>query len=107
MSDHGYAIIQTGGKQYRVSVGDRIVVEKLEAEVGSEIVIDHVLLIGGVGDARVGAPVVKGASVTATVNEQGKGDKIVVFKYKPKKRYRRRIGHRQPLTMLTITAINA
>jgi large subunit ribosomal protein L21 len=107
MSDKGYAIIETGGKQYRVSVGDRIVVEKLDADEGSEVTIDRVLLVGGVGDAKVGAPVVTGASVTATVNEQGKGDKIVVFKYKPKKRYRRRIGHRQPLTMLTITAINA
>jgi large subunit ribosomal protein L21 len=107
MSEQGYAIIQTGGKQYRVSVGDKIVVEKLEAEEGSEVTIDQVLLVGGVGDARVGAPLVAGASVKATVVEQGKGDKIVVFKYKPKKRYRRRIGHRQPLTMLTITAINA
>jgi large subunit ribosomal protein L21 len=107
MSDQGYAIIETGGKQYRVSVGDRITVEKLDVEMGAEVVIDRVLLVGGTGDAQVGAPVVSGASVKATVEMQGKGDKIVVFKYKPKKRYRRRIGHRQPLTTLKITAIDA
>jgi large subunit ribosomal protein L21 len=103
----GYAIIETGGKQYRVSVGDRISVERLAAEDGGEITIDRVLLIGGDGTTRVGTPVVLGASVTANLDDHFRGEKIVVFKYKAKKRYRRRIGHRQSLTHLTITAINA
>jgi large subunit ribosomal protein L21 len=101
----GYAIIETGGKQYRVRVGDRISVERLPAEAGGEITIDRVLLLGGDGTTRVGTPVVKGAKVTATVDEHFRGEKIIVFKYKPKKRYRRRIGHRQDLTHLTITGI--
>jgi len=103
----GYAIIETGGKQYRVSVGDRIAVERLAAADGGEITIDRVLLVGGDGQTRVGTPVVAGATVTATVDDHFRGEKIVVFKYKPKKRYRRRIGHRQELTHLTISAINA
>src|SRR5665648_77843 len=101
----GYAIIQTGGKQYRVSVGDKLIVEKLADDEGGEITFDHVLLVGGEGTAKVGAPFVDGASVTATVEAHGKGDKIVVFKYKAKKGYRRRIGHRQQQTHLTITGI--
>jgi large subunit ribosomal protein L21 len=102
----GYAIIETGGKQYRVSVGDRIIVEKLLADEGSDVSIDKVLLVGGVGDAKIGAPYLEGASVTASVKWQGKGEKIVVFKYKPKKRYRRKMGHRQDLTRLAIQAIS-
>lgn len=102
-----YAIIETGGKQYRVSVGDRIAVERLAAQDGEEITIDRVLLVGGDGQTRVGTPVVAGASVIATVDDHFRGEKIVVFKYKPKKRYRRRIGHRQALSHLTISAINA
>jgi large subunit ribosomal protein L21 len=101
----GYAIIETGGKQYRVSVGDRISVERLPDDAGGEITIDRVLLIGGEGATRVGAPVVEGATVTATVDDHYRGEKIIVFKYKAKKRYRRRIGHRQELTHLKITAI--
>jgi large subunit ribosomal protein L21 len=103
----GYAIIETGGKQYRVSVGDRISVERLAVEDGKEITIDRVLLVGGDGTTRVGTPVVAGATVTAMVDDHFRGEKIVVFKYKPKKRYRRRTGHRQSLSHLTITAINA
>ncbi|HEU0113438.1 MAG TPA: 50S ribosomal protein L21 [Thermomicrobiales bacterium] len=102
-----YAIVETGGKQYRVKVGDRLSVEKLPYEPGAEITLDRVLLIGGDGASRVGTPTVAGASVAATVEEQYRGEKIVVFKYKPKKRYRRRTGHRQSLTRLAITAINA
>ena len=102
-----YAIIETGGKQYRVSVGDRLSVEKLDVEAGGAVTFDRVLLLGGGGSTKVGAPVVKGASVTATVEETYRGEKIVVFKFKPKKRYRRRTGHRQTLTRLNITAINA
>jgi large subunit ribosomal protein L21 len=102
-----YAIIETGGKQYRVSVGDRLSVEKLPVAAGETITFDRVLLLGGDGDTRVGTPVVEGASVAATVEETYRGEKIVVFKYKPKKHYRRRNGHRQTLTRLNITAINA
>lgn len=101
----GYAIIETGGKQYRVSVGDRISVERLAAEAGGDITIDRVLLLGGDGATRIGMPVVEGATVTAHVDDHFRGEKIVVFKYKAKKRYRRRIGHRQELTRLTITGI--
>ncbi len=102
-----YAIIETGGKQYRVSVGDRLSVEKLEVEDGGTITFDKVLLLGGGGSTTVGAPTVAGASVTATVDETFRGEKIVVFKYKAKKGYRRRTGHRQTLTRLSITGINA
>lgn len=103
----GYAIIETGGKQYRVSVGDRISVERLAIDDGGDVTIERVLMLGGDGSARVGTPVVTGASVVAHVDEHFRGEKIVVFKYKPKKRYRKRTGHRQELTHLTITAINS
>jgi large subunit ribosomal protein L21 len=103
----GYAIIETGGKQYRVKVGDRIRVERLAVEAGSDISLDRVLLLGGSGTTTVGAPVVDGAAVSAHVDEHLRGEKIYVFKYKPKKRYRRKIGHRQELTELTITGIKA
>jgi len=102
-----YAIIETGGKQYRVAVGDRLSLEKLPSEAGTEFTFDRVLMIGGDGAPRVGTPVISGASVNATIEEQYRGPKIVVFKYKPKKRYRRRTGHRQALTRVAITAINA
>ncbi len=102
-----YAIVETGGKQYRVKVGDRISVERLAVEGGGSITFDRVLLLGGDGATRVGAPVVEGATVVASVDDHFRGEKIVVFKYKPKKRYRKRLGHRQELTHLTITAINA
>ena len=100
-----YAVIETGGKQYRVSVGDRISVERLPSEAGGEITIDRVLLLGGDGTTRVGTPVVAGAAVTASVDDHFRGEKIVIFKYKAKKLYRRRTGHRQSLTHLTITGI--
>lgn len=102
-----YAIIETGGKQYRVSVGDTVSVEKLDHETGSDVTFDRVLLVGGNGAPRIGTPTVDGASVVATVQDQYRGEKLVIFKYKPKKRYRRRTGHRQSLTRLAITAINA
>lgn len=102
-----YAVIETGGKQYRVSVGDTISVEKLSAEDGASVTFDKVLMVGGEGSAKVGAPLLSGASVDATVDATYKGEKIVIFKYKPKKRYRRRTGHRQQLTRVAITAINA
>jgi len=102
-----YAIIETGGKQYRVSVGDVVSVEKLPVDAGSSITFDRVLLLGGNGDTRVGKPTVDGASVAATVEETYRGEKLVIFKYKAKKHYRRKMGHRQSLTRLAITAINA
>ena len=102
-----YAVIETGGKQYRVAVGDTLSIEKLTVEPGSGITFDRVLMVGGDGSPRVGTPVIAGATVQAQVEEQYRGPKIVVFKYKPKKRYRRRTGHRQALTRVAITAINA
>ena len=101
-----YAIIETGGKQIRVEVGSRIYVEKLEAEVGSTLTLDKVLLVGG-KSVKVGAPYVSGASVTAKVEKQGKSRKIRVFKYKAKANEHKTIGHRQPYTCLVIEAINA
>jgi large subunit ribosomal protein L21 len=105
--DAPFAIIETGGKQYRVAVGDTLSIEKLPVEPGSDVTFDRVLMVGGDGSARVGTPLVAGASVQAQVEQQYRGPKIVVFKYKPKKRYRRRTGHRQSLTRVAITAINA
>ena len=101
-----YAIIETGGKQVRVEVGSRIYVEKLEAEVGSTITIDKVLLVGD-KSVKVGTPYVEGAKVTAKVEKQGLNKKIRVFKYKSKANEHKTIGHRQPYTCLVIEAINA
>ena len=101
-----YAIIETGGKQVRVEVGSKIYVEKLDAEVGSTITLDKVLLSGDKA-VKVGNPYVKGASVNAKVEKQGKGKKIRVFKYKAKANEHKTIGHRQPYTCLVIEAINA
>ncbi len=102
-----YAIIKTGGKQYRVSEGEAVQVEKLNAEVGAEVVFDEVLTVVNDADVKIGAPVVAGAKVTAKVVEHGKADKIFVFKYKSKANYRRRQGHRQPFTTVEITKIEA
>jgi large subunit ribosomal protein L21 len=102
----GYAIVETGGKQYRVKVGDRLRVERLAAEAGTDVTLDKVLLLGGAGSTSIGAPVVDGASVGAHIDDHVRGEKLDVFKYKPKKRYRRKIGHRQELTEITITSIN-
>jgi large subunit ribosomal protein L21 len=101
-----YAVVKTGGKQYRVSVGDTISVERLATEAGNDVTLDEVLLVGGDGATKIGTPLVDGASVSATIDDHFRGEKIVVFKYKAKKRYRRRTGHRQEQTRLTITAIN-
>lgn len=101
-----YAIIETGGKQYRVKEGDNITVERLATEAGQEISLDRVLMVGGNGSTKIGTPVVDGASVTAHVDEHMRGEKLIIFKFKPKKRYRRRTGHRQELTKLTITGIS-
>ena len=99
-----YAIIATGGKQYRVSEGDKIYIEKIDAEVGSTVSFD-VLLVENNGDVKVGTPVVEGVKVEGKVVGQVRGDKIIVFKYKSKKNYRRKQGHRQPYTKVEITKI--
>ncbi|MBE6053940.1 50S ribosomal protein L21 [Clostridium sartagoforme] len=102
-----YAVLSTGGKQYRVQEGDVIFVEKLNAEVDSTVELTEVLAVSN-GDAlKVGTPVVEGAKVVAKVLSQGKAKKITVFKYKPKKDYRKKTGHRQPYTKLVIEKIEA
>ena len=101
------AIIVTGGKQYKVSEGDVLFIEKLEAEAGETITFDQVLAILDGETATFGAPVVEGASVTATVVKNGKGKKVRIFMYNPKKGYRKRQGHRQPYTKVQIAAIKA
>lgn len=102
-----YAIIQTGGKQYKVAEGDVIIVEKLEAAEGEAVEFNQVLTVVKDGEVVVGKPVVEGAKVTGKVEAQGKGKKILVFKYKAKSNYRRRQGHRQPFTKVTIEKIEA
>ena len=99
-----YAIIATGGKQYRVSEGDVIYIEKIDAAVDSTVSFD-VLLVGNEGDVKVGTPVVEGVKVEGKVVGQVRGEKIIVFKYKSKKNYRRKQGHRQPYTKVEITKI--
>jgi len=100
-----FAVIQTGGKQYRVKQDDVIKVEKLSGEAGDSISLDQVLMVGDDSGAKVGAPLVNGATVAAEIVEQGRGPKIIVFKKKRRKNYRRRNGHRQDLTVLKITDI--
>ena len=102
-----YAIIKTGGKQYKVSEGDVLKVEKLEAEQDAEVVFDEVLAIVNDGEVTVGKPTVAGAKVTGTVVAQGKAPKILVFKYKAKANERKRMGHRQPYTEVKISGIQA
>lgn len=102
-----YAVIVTGGKQYKVSEGDTIFVEKIEAEDGSAITFDQVLMVGNDSDVKVGAPTVDGATVEANIVKSGKAKKIYVYKMKSKKNYRRKKGHRQPFTKVEITKINA
>lgn len=101
-----FAIIETGGKQVKVEEGQTIWVEKLDVNEGDSFTFDQVLFVGG-DSVKVGSPVVEGASVTAKVEKQGRGKKITVFKYKAKKNYKRKQGHRQPYTKLVIEAINA
>ena len=100
-----YAIIETGGKQYKVSAGDTLYIEKLNVEADSEVVFDKVIAVGSDDSIKVGAPYVEGASVKATVVKNGKGKKIYVLKYKAKKDSKKKIGHRQPYTKIQITSI--
>ena len=101
-----YAVIETGGKQYKVSEGDVIFIEKLDIAEGDTVTFDKVLVVANGDTINFGAPTVAGASVTAKVEKQGKAKKIYVFKMKRKKNYRRKKGHRQPFTKVTIEKIN-
>ena len=102
-----HAIILTGGKQYKVTEGDTLFIEKLPVEAGDKVVFDQVLAILDEDKATFGAPVVAGATVEANTVKNGKGKKVRIFKYNPKKGYRKRQGHRQPYTKVTIGKINA
>ncbi|HHW31941.1 MAG TPA: 50S ribosomal protein L21 [Clostridiaceae bacterium] len=102
-----YAIIETGGKQYKVHEGDVVFVEKLAVEEGSNYTFDKVLAVSKEGEVNFGKPFVSNASVDAKVLAHGKGEKIIVYKYKPKKNYRRKTGHRQLYTKVQIEKINA
>ena len=100
-----YAIVRSGARQYRAGVGDTILVERLPAEVGQQLELDEVLLVAGGEQVEIGRPTVNGAKVLATVVAQEKGPKIRIFKYHPRKRYRRRAGHRQRYTRLRVDTI--
>jgi large subunit ribosomal protein L21 len=102
-----YAVIRTGGKQYSVAVGNQVEVEKLDGDVGSTITLEDVLLVANGDNVQVGQPTVAGATVVAKITGQYRGNKIIVFRYRPKKRIRVRKGHRQYLTRLQIESINA
>ena len=102
-----YAVIQTGGKQYRVQPGETIVVEKLDGDKGDSIEFDNVLLVGGDAGVSLGHPRLDGAKVTGEIVEQGRGEKLVVYKFQRRKDYRRRNGHRQSYTAVKIAGINA
>ena len=99
------AVIKTGGKQYLVSPGDKIKIEKINKEEGEEVVFDNVLLLEKQRKLEIGTPKVKGAKVIGKVLKQGKGEKVIIFKYKPKKRYKVKKGHRQPFTEVEILKI--
>lgn len=100
-----YAIIETGGKQYKVQAGDQIRVEKLNVEDGGAVVFDKVLAAGEGADIKIGTPYLEGVTVEGTAVESGKGDKVIIFKYKAKKDYRKKQGHRQPYTLVEITSV--
>jgi len=101
-----YAVIKTGGKQYRVTEGDRLRVEKLAGDVGATLTFDEVLMLGG-DKVSIGTPLVSGAKVTATIVAQDRDKKIIVFKFRRRKNYRRKRGHRQPFTEIKITGVSA
>jgi large subunit ribosomal protein L21 len=104
---HMYAVISTGGKQYKVAAGEKIKVEQIAADVGKEVVIDQVLAVGYGADLKVGSPLVAGANVKATVLSHGKHDKVRIFKLRRRKHYKKSQGHRQGYTELQIDAVNA
>lgn len=101
-----YAVIKTGGKQYKVSAGDYLKVEKLDGDVGSKVVIDKILMVADGDDVTIGSPLVAGAKVNATVLSHGKGDKVMIFKFHRRKHYRKTQGHRQSYTEIQIDDIN-
>ena len=101
-----YAVIKTGGKQYRVATGEKIKVEKLDAEVGQQLTLDKVLAVGNGADMSIGAPFLSGASVVATVVAHGRHDKVRIFKMQRRKHYQKRQGHRQSFTEIEIGAVN-
>ncbi len=101
-----YAVIKTGGKQYRVAQGDKLRVEKLPGNVGDTVTLGEVLLVGSGEGVKVGQPVVSGAKVEAKIVAHDRGEKIIIFKFRRRKNYRRKTGHRQPFTALEITSIN-
>jgi large subunit ribosomal protein L21 len=100
-----YAVVNTGGKQYKVQKGETLRIEKIPGEVGSRVTFDRVLMVADGEDVRVGQPLVEKAAVLASIVEQDKAKKIIVFKYKRRKRYRRKQGHRQPYTAIRIDGI--
>jgi len=100
-----YAVIKTGGKQYRVAQGDVLRVEKLPMEAGSTVEIDQVLMVANGDNIKIGAPLVAGGKVTATVNGHGRGDKVTIIKFRRRKHHRKQMGHRQDYTELKITGI--
>jgi large subunit ribosomal protein L21 len=102
-----YALIKTGGKQYKVAAGEKIKIEQIAADVGQEITIDQVLAVGSGADLKIGTPLVAGATVVATVLAQGKHDKVRIFKMRRRKHYQKRQGHRQTYTEIQISAVNA
>jgi large subunit ribosomal protein L21 len=102
-----YAVLETGGKQYRVSAGDQLEVESLEVEKGKPVTFDRVLLVNNEGQLSVGTPLVAGASVVADVVDHIRGDKVIAFKMKRRKGYHRKVGHRQELTVVKVTEIKA
>ncbi|MBU0515339.1 MAG: 50S ribosomal protein L21 [Proteobacteria bacterium] len=101
-----YAVIEQGGKQYRVHPGDVVRLERLDGRPGDELTLDRVLMVNDEGDLKVGRPLVEGASVSGTILEQHRAKKIIVYKYKRRKKYRRKQGHRQHYTAVKIQAIN-
>lgn len=101
-----YAVIKTGGKQYRVTEGDHLRIEKLPGDIGATLTFDEVLMVGG-DKVAVGTPVVKGAKVTAEIIAQDRAKKVIVFKFRRRKNYRRKRGHRQPFTEIKITGVSA
>ena len=102
-----YAVVKTGGKQYRVAAGEKLKVEQIPADVGAEITLDQILMVGEGDSVKIGAPLVAGASVKATVLAQGRHDKVKIFKMRRRKHYQKHQGHRQNYTELRIDAINA
>ena len=102
-----YAVIKTGGKQYRVATGEKIKIEQIPAEVGTEITLDQVLMVGEGESVKIGAPLVSGAKVTAKVIAQGRGPKVLIFKMRRRKHYQKHQGHRQGFTELEISGIAA